>query len=62
MKESRQKISEASESHPSYQDWAERLRFETLLTDLSSRFCTIPPQDVDSEIDSTLRRVCENLG
>ena len=67
MKGSRQRIVPASESEASgptlsRQECEERLRFETLLTDLSSRFCTLPPEKVDSEIEDTLRQVCENIG
>jgi formate hydrogenlyase transcriptional activator len=39
-----------------------RLRFETLLVDLSSRFIDVPPGEVDREIEDALRRVCELLG
>jgi PAS domain S-box-containing protein len=39
-----------------------RLAFETVLSDLSSRFVAIEPADVDSEIDGALCRVCECLG
>ena len=38
-----------------------RLEFETLVADLSSRFINLPPADVDREIDEALRRVCELL-
>ena len=39
-----------------------RLEFETLLSDLSSRFINVSPGDVDREIEDALRRVCELLG
>ena len=39
-----------------------RLEFETLISDLSSRFINVPPDDVDSEIEEAQRRVCEVLG
>ncbi len=39
----------------------ERLRFETLLTDLSARFINLPANQVDSTIVDALRRVCECL-
>jgi hypothetical protein len=35
-----------------------RLEFETLIADRSSRFISLPPADVDREIDSALGRVC----
>ncbi|HSB06157.1 MAG TPA: sigma 54-interacting transcriptional regulator [Thermodesulfobacteriota bacterium] len=38
---------------------AERLRFEELLLSISSRFVTIPPDRVDSEIDRGLRQILE---
>ena len=41
---------------------AERLGFETLIAELSSRFVNLPTWKVDSEIEGSLRRVCEFLG
>jgi formate hydrogenlyase transcriptional activator len=40
----------------------ERLRFETLLTDLSAQFVNLPVDQVDREIGDGQRRVCELLG
>ncbi|HOX55275.1 MAG TPA: ATP-binding protein [Candidatus Paceibacterota bacterium] len=40
----------------------ERLRFETLIADLSSKFVNLPPGQVDHEIEDAQRRVCESLG
>ena len=40
----------------------ERLAFETMLSDLSSRFVNLEPADVDREIEEAQRRVCECLG
>jgi formate hydrogenlyase transcriptional activator len=37
------------------------LEFETLISDLSSRFINLPPGDVDREIEGAQRRVCECL-
>jgi len=37
-------------------------QFETLIADISSRFIGVPPGEVDREIDSALRRVCELFG
>ena len=37
----------------------QRLRFETLLFDISARFMTIPFDQVDSEIDGALRQIME---
>jgi PAS domain S-box-containing protein len=39
-----------------------RLEFETLISDLSSRFINLPPEEVHGEIEDTQRRVCEVLG
>jgi len=39
-----------------------RLEFETLISDLSSRFINLPPSEVDREVEEALRRVCELLG
>ncbi len=36
-----------------------RLEFETVFSDLSSRFINLPPWKVDREIEDALRRVCE---
>ena len=40
----------------------ERLRFETLLTDISTRFVNLPADRIDGEIVDAQRRVCECLG
>jgi PAS domain S-box-containing protein len=40
----------------------DRLRFETLLTDLSARFINLPADRVDGAIEDAQRRVCECLG
>ena len=39
----------------------ERLRFETLLADLSSKFVNLPAGEVDREIIEMQRRICEFL-
>jgi len=39
----------------------ERLRFETLLAETSSRFVNVPADQVDGEIEGTQRRICEFL-
>lgn len=41
---------------------ASRLAFETLLTNLSARFVDLPPEQVDGEIASVQRQLCEVLG
>jgi PAS domain S-box-containing protein len=40
----------------------QRLAFETLLSDLSSRFVNIEPAAVDHQIDDALSQICECLG
>ena len=40
---------------------AERLRFETVLAELSARFVNLPPERVDEEIEEALRRLVEAL-
>jgi formate hydrogenlyase transcriptional activator len=39
----------------------ERLRFETLLAETSSRFVNVPTDWIDGEIDDAQRRICELL-
>lgn len=39
-----------------------RLEFETLVSDLSARFVNLPSDRIDSEIEDSLRRVCQFLG
>ena len=39
----------------------ERLRFETLVSDISARFVNVPADQVDSEIEDAQRRICECL-
>jgi PAS domain S-box-containing protein len=43
-------------------DLQERLRFEELLADLSSKFVNLLPAEVDPAIEHALRRVCESIG
>ena len=52
---------EASPAHPR-RSLEGRLRFETLLADLSARFVNLPAAQVDSAIQDAQRRVCECLG
>jgi len=40
----------------------ERLRFETLLSDLSARLSACPAEEVDHHIETGLRRIVEDLG
>ena len=43
-------------------DLAERLRFETLIADLSSKFINLPATEVDREIMDAQRQICALLG
>jgi PAS domain S-box-containing protein len=40
----------------------EQLRFDTLISDLSARFISMPADQVDSEVEDAQRRVCDCLG
>ena len=40
----------------------ERLRFETLLAEISARFVNLPTDRIDGEIENSQRRICECLG
>jgi len=46
----------------STEDLQQRLEFEALISDLSSRFINLRPGEVDREIEDALRRICEPLG
>lgn len=52
-------MSTVDHARPSADHLENRLDFETLLADLSSRFINLPPGEVDREIQDALRRVCE---
>ena len=39
----------------------ERLKFETLLAELSARFVNLPADQIDGEIEGAQRRICELL-
>ena len=43
-------------------DLKDRVRFETLLADLSARFVKLAPDALDREIEEAQRRICETLG
>jgi formate hydrogenlyase transcriptional activator len=43
-------------------DLEDRLRFETLIADISTRFIHLPAAEVDREIEATQRRICQSLG
>lgn len=50
------------EARPSAEELQRRLDFETLLSDLSSRFVLLPAGEVEREIEDALRRICQPLG
>ena len=50
------------EARPSAENLQQRLDFETLLSELSSRFIHLPAGEVDREIEDALRSICEPLG
>ena len=51
----------SAEGSISFNDLEARLRFDSLLVDLSSGFVNLSADDVDREIGDALRRVCESL-
>jgi formate hydrogenlyase transcriptional activator len=54
-------MSTIANARPFAENLEQRLEFETLISDLSSRFINLPPGEVDREIDVALRRMCEAL-
>ena len=50
-----------AENSNSHTELEERLRFETLIADLSSKFVSLPAGEVDREIRDAQRRICEFL-
>ena len=54
-------MSPVDQSHLSAERLESLLEFETLISDLSSRFINLPPGEVDREIEDAQRRVCECL-
>ena len=55
-------MSEVELARPSAENRESFADFESLLSDLSSRFISLPPEEVDREIEEGLRRICEPLG
>jgi len=49
-------------ARPSAEHLQQQLEFETLISDLSSRFVNLSSDEVDGEIEFALRRICETLG
>ncbi|WP_373499777.1 sigma 54-interacting transcriptional regulator [Desulfococcus sp.] len=44
------------------QELEARLQFETLLSEISTRFINLPAEEIDGEIEDAQRRICECLG
>lgn len=55
-------VAETEHAPRSTEPMGSRLEFETLISDLSSRFINLPPGEVDGEIEDALSRVCGLLG
>jgi len=55
-------VSTVDQSRSPTESGGNRLTFETLISDLSSRFINLAPGEVNREIESALRRVCDHLG
>ena len=53
--------SEMTEGKRTEQVLEERLKFETLLAELSARFVNLPADQIDGEIEDAQRRICEFL-
>jgi PAS domain S-box-containing protein len=52
----------AEQESSSVDRFEDRLEFETLISELSSRFINLPPGEVDHAIEDALGQVCERLG
>lgn len=55
-------MSNVDEAPPSAVELQQRLDFETLISELSSRFINLPADQVSREIEDALRLVCDPLG
>ena len=55
-------LTDITERKQADMELVDRLRFETLLTDLSARFADVTSQRLGGEIEGALRSVCECLG
>jgi PAS domain S-box-containing protein len=55
-------FSDFGDRHDLQSQLEERLRFESLIVDLSLKFINAPASEVDREIEDAQRRVCEGLG
>jgi signal transduction histidine kinase len=55
-------VTTGDETPHSAEQTSDRLEFETLIADLSSRLLNLPPAEVDPEIKDALRAECERRG
>jgi PAS domain S-box-containing protein len=55
-------MARADQTRDATEELQSLLEFETLLSDLSSRFINLPPEQLDPAIEDVQRRVCEVLG
>ena len=55
-------MSTLDEPRVSAENLQQRLDFESLVSDISSKFINLRPGEVDGEIEGALRRLCEPLG
>jgi PAS domain S-box-containing protein len=55
-------VGDVTERRGTEEALAERLRFETLLSEVSSKFVNVPASEVDDQIEEALRLICEFLG
>jgi formate hydrogenlyase transcriptional activator len=55
-------MSTIDEARPLTGNLQQRLDFETLISELSSRFIDLRPGELDREMEDGLRRICEPLG
>ena len=55
-------VSGVAQPHSTAERLGDRLEFETLISDLSSRIISLPPGEVDREIEEALRRTCALVG
>jgi PAS domain S-box-containing protein len=57
----RTRVAKVNETSRSCEPLGDPLEFEALITELSSRFINLPPDEVDGAIEDALRQVCEFL-
>jgi PAS domain S-box-containing protein len=55
-------VDPSEQTRDATEEFQDLLEFETLISDLSSRFINLPPEELDAAIEDVQRRVCEVLG